>query len=100
MKMKNKDTDNVAYVCKFDGKCEITVNTRKRCQKCRYEKCLKVGMKTEQVLNEKEKEFRFRRLLESKKKVPNAPKKIKSDEKVGDKKVCFVHVLFNCDAAF
>lgn len=32
------------YVCTKNGSCEITRATRTQCQKCRYEKCIKVGM--------------------------------------------------------
>ena len=46
------------YSCRKDGNCEITLKTRKGCQKCRFQKCIDAGMKTTWVLTEEE---RFRR---------------------------------------
>ena len=53
-------------VCKgsgMQGVCVITLKTRKRCQKCRFAKCLKVGMQPECVLNEEGKRLRFRKMI-------------------------------------
>ena len=65
---------NLAYFCKKDGTCEITLITRKKCQYCRYQACLAAGMRTVWVLNDEEKE----KFLENRKK----KKKSKSDSKV------------------
>lgn len=46
------------YNCKKGGNCDITLKTRKNCQKCRLEKCFTAGMKASWVLTEEE---RFRR---------------------------------------
>lgn len=46
------------YNCKKGGHCDITLKTRKNCQKCRLEKCFTAGMKASWVLTEEE---RFRR---------------------------------------
>nr|XP_039260725.1 nuclear receptor subfamily 1 group D member 2-like [Styela clava] len=41
---------NLKYpVCKLGGNCEINRESRNRCQSCRYETCLKVGMSREAV---------------------------------------------------
>ncbi|KAM3172444.1 hypothetical protein ACTXT7_014514 [Hymenolepis weldensis] len=37
-------TGNLMYECKCNGLCLIEVNTRNRCQYCRFQKCLNVGM--------------------------------------------------------
>ena len=39
------------YVCKKDGKCDIADKNRKKCQRCRYDKCISVGMDPKQVRN-------------------------------------------------
>ena len=51
------------YLCIKDGKCEILLKTRKKCQYCRYQACLAAGMKPVWVLNEEEK----KKFLESRK---------------------------------
>ena len=50
------------YVCRRQGDCTILPDTRKGCQKCRLEACLKIGMKPGWVLNEDERARRFRKL--------------------------------------
>ncbi|CAG2112280.1 unnamed protein product [Medioppia subpectinata] len=34
------------FICPSNGKCDINVMTRRMCRKCRLEKCLAFGMKT------------------------------------------------------
>ena len=46
--------------CKLSNSCEIGPDIGKSCPKCRYEKCLRVGMQPHLVLNEQEKNERFR----------------------------------------
>nr|CAB3264433.1 oxysterols receptor LXR-beta [Phallusia mammillata] len=52
------------YKCKAEGKCEMDAFSRRKCQKCRLERCRAAGMKDESVLSEvrakrikKEKDF-------------------------------------------
>jgi len=35
------------YVCLRGSSCPVTIATRKKCPACRFEKCLKMGMKLE-----------------------------------------------------
>jgi len=53
-------------VCKSDGNCEITHEDRKQCSACRYSKCLRIGMKPENVLTEDDKKKRFKKHLKKK----------------------------------
>jgi len=42
--------------------CFITTANRRRCQRCRYNRCLKAGMKPESVLTDDQKKIRFRKV--------------------------------------
>ena len=63
----HQKTRNPKYFCKNSGQCQITFKNRRRCQKCRYEKCIFTGMTPEAVLSEDQKHIRFRKLLQKKK---------------------------------
>ena len=54
------------FKCKNDNKCLVTLKTRRKCQKCRYDLCLKEGMKPEAVLTDDQKKIRFRNSLQKK----------------------------------
>ena len=63
----NQNADRkVNYVCKFENLCHIKAGGRKKCQKCRYDRCLEVGMDESMVLSEGQKKVRFRKSLEKK----------------------------------
>ena len=47
------------YKCKKDMDCEVSVNTRRGCQKCRFEKCKEIGMTASWVLSDEQCEIRF-----------------------------------------
>ncbi|CRL05937.1 CLUMA_CG019099, isoform A [Clunio marinus] len=49
---------NKKFSCPFSNACEITTITRRFCQKCRLEKCFKVGMKKEFIMSDKDKELK------------------------------------------
>eukprot|EP00095_Tigriopus_kingsejongensis_P011668 snap_masked-scaffold59_size442576-processed-gene-0.17 protein:Tk11668 transcript:snap_masked-scaffold59_size442576-processed-gene-0.17-mRNA-1 annotation:"nuclear receptor 1" len=57
---------NEKFVCKNSGECNVLHKLRKKCRKCRYEKCLQVGMKPSLVLTEEEKVKRFKKSLTKK----------------------------------
>ena len=44
----------------------VTLDCRRKCQKCRYDLCLSSGMDPEMVLNADQKQFRFRNCLKKK----------------------------------
>ncbi|CAG2106062.1 unnamed protein product [Medioppia subpectinata] len=52
--------DNNCIECVSDGNCIITSQTRKMCQKCRLDKCLAVGMKSQIIRSDEENEWRRR----------------------------------------
>jgi len=37
--------DGDKFQCKYSGRCAVLVATRTHCKSCRYEKCLRVGMR-------------------------------------------------------
>ncbi|ESP03186.1 hypothetical protein LOTGIDRAFT_171663 [Lottia gigantea] len=51
------------YHCKWNQNCEIDKTTRNQCQECRFQKCVRVGMATDLVLNEKQRKAK-RKLIE------------------------------------
>ncbi len=44
---------HVNYVCRGDKRCVVNKTFRNRCQYCRMQKCLAVGMRSEAVQNER-----------------------------------------------
>ena len=49
------------YKCKASHECSVSVETRRSCQKCRFEKCLSVGMTANWVLSDEQCQIRFGR---------------------------------------
>ena len=50
---------DASYRCKVSSDCEVSRLTRRGCQKCRFEKCLRVGMTASWVLSEEQCQIRF-----------------------------------------
>ncbi|XP_013110462.2 nuclear hormone receptor HR96 [Stomoxys calcitrans] len=50
------------FTCPFNQNCEITVVTRRFCQKCRLKKCLDIGMKSENIMSEEDKMIKRRKI--------------------------------------
>ena len=48
------------FKCKFSDDCFVGVKNRRRCQRCRYNRCLKAGMNPDAVLTDEQKLIRFR----------------------------------------
>ena len=63
---KNSTVPN--FKCENDNKCQGTQRwkTRRKCQKCRLDICLKMGMKPEAVLTDDQKKNRFRKSSQKK----------------------------------
>ena len=59
------------YTCQTQGNCVMLPNTRKSCQRCRFDRCLAVGMKPDRVLTEKQRAKRFRKVREKVTKTSN-----------------------------
>ena len=59
------------YTCQTQGNCVMLPNTRKSCQRCRFDRCLAIGMKPDRVLTEKQRAKRFRKVREKNAKGPN-----------------------------
>ncbi|XP_052749032.1 nuclear hormone receptor HR96 [Galleria mellonella] len=53
------------FKCPFTNNCEITVVTRRFCQKCRLEKCLSIGMVKEFIMSEEDKAEKRRKIEEN-----------------------------------
>ncbi|XP_059097506.1 uncharacterized protein LOC131891849 [Tigriopus californicus] len=49
--------------CLMNGTCAMTPKSRGDCRFCRFQKCLFVGMKPEQVMNESTKKARFKKMF-------------------------------------
>ncbi|CAK9303182.1 unnamed protein product [Gordionus sp. m RMFG-2023] len=62
-------TRNNSYECKYGGQCEMDMYMRRKCQYCRFQKCLAVGMRPECVVPEKQ--CKAKRLAKEKNK-PNS----------------------------
>ncbi|CAG2121001.1 unnamed protein product, partial [Medioppia subpectinata] len=82
--------------CGFEGKCNITPNTRKYCQKCRLNKCFAVGMRKEIMNSDDENKRRRQLIAENKQKskqsiqtnsVHNIPELDSNDTKISDQTV-------------
>ena len=51
------------FVCKKNGKCNVTPRTRRRCQKCRYDRCITAGMQPDAVMTDDQVKVRFRKMF-------------------------------------
>lgn len=72
------------FKCPFTNSCEITVITRRFCQKCRLEKCLAIGMVKEYIMSEEDKAEKRKKIEENRAK--KRTYKDNSDETVSSSK--------------
>ena len=49
--------------CRFDGSCSLDLADRRSCPPCRYDRCLRAGMRPDLVLDDDDKRKRFRKWL-------------------------------------
>lgn len=80
---------NKKFSCPFSNACEITTITRRFCQKCRLEKCFKIGMKKEYIMSEEDKELKRMKIEQNrnKRKLKTSTEKVSSgDDQVQSKK--------------
>lgn len=56
-------TGQKIQACLMNGTCTMTPKSRGDCRFCRFQKCLFVGMKPEQVMNESTKKARFKKMF-------------------------------------
>ncbi|XP_040070682.2 nuclear receptor subfamily 1 group I member 3 [Ixodes scapularis] len=47
------------FTCPYQGRCHITLTSRKSCQACRFAKCLSIGMEASWVMSEQERRARM-----------------------------------------
>ena len=52
-----------AFVCKSGGRCVVSRKNRRKCQKCRLDRCLEAGMSHLAILTDEQKKRRFRKML-------------------------------------
>ncbi|XP_055852863.1 nuclear hormone receptor HR96 [Episyrphus balteatus] len=64
-----------SFSCPFNQNCEITVVTRRFCQKCRLKKCFDIGMKSENIMSEEDKLIKRKKIennRQAKRKTPSS----------------------------
>lgn len=73
---------NKKFTCPFSNACEITIITRRFCQKCRLEKCFKIGMKKEYIMSEEDKELKRMKIEQNrnKRKLKTGSEKVSSGD--------------------
>lgn len=53
------------FKCPFNEQCQVTVLTRRFCQKCRLDKCFYIGMVKEYILSEEDKALKRAKIAEN-----------------------------------
>ncbi|XP_055902957.1 nuclear hormone receptor HR96 [Eupeodes corollae] len=77
-----------SFSCPFNQNCEITVVTRRFCQKCRLKKCFDIGMKSENIMSEEDKLIKRKKIennRQAKRKTPSSSSGRVDEESVLDK---------------
>ncbi|CAI2315352.1 unnamed protein product [Caenorhabditis sp. 36 PRJEB53466] len=69
------------YVCRFEKDCDVTRNKRNACRACRLQKCVKAGMKSNAIQNERD-------AIGKRKKPNEAEKEDLIDQLVGAEQMC------------
>lgn len=50
------------FTCPFNETCEVTIVTRRFCQRCRLEKCFRIGMRKEYIMSDEDKILKRRKI--------------------------------------
>lgn len=50
------------FTCPFSETCEITIVTRRFCQRCRLEKCFRIGMRKEYIMSDEDKMLKRKKI--------------------------------------
>jgi len=69
-----------SFICKNGGKCSVTRENRRKCQKCRLERCLQAGMSHLAILTPEQKRARFRRLIKKQERQMQEMQLLKKDD--------------------
>ena len=83
------------YKCKRDSDCEVSVNTRRGCQKCRLEKCRSIGMTASWVLSDEQCEIRFGKGKGAKRKVEDQESEQPSSSEPPEKQMTFDKIVYS-----
>ncbi|CAF4085016.1 unnamed protein product, partial [Adineta steineri] len=69
-----------------DGHCDVRFNIKKRCKKCRLEKCIETGMRKEWILTDKEREEKRAKIEENRrlKQIQDDQRSNKNHTKIDD----------------
>ncbi|KAF5288630.1 hypothetical protein FQA39_LY15325 [Lamprigera yunnana] len=77
---------NKEFKCPFSQQCDITLVTRRFCQRCRLEKCFSIGMRKDYIMSEEDKVLKRQKIAENRAKkrktkgFKSSFKKIKRDD--------------------
>lgn len=83
------------YKCKRDSDCEVSVNTRRGCQKCRLEKCRSIGMTASWVLSDEQCEIRFGKGKGAKRKMEDQESEQPSSSEPPEKQMTFDKIVYS-----
>lgn len=50
------------FTCPFNESCEVTIVTRRFCQRCRLEKCFRIGMRKEYIMSDEDKKLKRKKI--------------------------------------
>ncbi|CAF4080366.1 unnamed protein product [Adineta steineri] len=83
--------------CRNDGHCDVKFNIKKRCKKCRLEKCIEQGMRKEWILTDKEREEKRAKIEENRrlKQIQDNQRSNKNHSKIDDHLSLDVSLLSN-----
>eukprot|EP00094_Tigriopus_californicus_P006619 TCALIF_06374-PA protein Name:"Similar to Hr39 Nuclear hormone receptor FTZ-F1 beta (Drosophila melanogaster)" AED:0.57 eAED:0.57 QI:0/0/0/0.5/1/1/2/0/509 len=72
----HENTRNPDFICRKNGECDIQLNKRKKCRKCRYDRCVEIGMRQDRILDDSAKKKRFKNFRNWRKRKPDSQEDI------------------------